>query len=128
MTFCFPCMFRGQHDVTISCAAVSASVASSMQWLEDGCQGVRLHSVWLTFLLFLGSRSATLAFKNDLTPPPPIHLSHIQMLQYLVKANTSSISQGHSPSPGLYAFLSIQLTASSNIKIRKAVLGFSTDQ
>ena len=83
----------------------------------------------LVIIFFMSSDCLTYAYDNDVAPTTPIHLSHIEMLQYPVKANTSAISQGQSStSSGLYAFLSIQLTKSYNIKIRKAVMGFSPDQ
>ena len=83
----------------------------------------------LVIIFFMSSEFVTYAYDNDVAPTTPLHLSHIEMLQYLVKSNTSAISQGHSSTTtGLYAFLSIQLTKSNNIKIRKAVLGFSPDQ
>ena len=123
VTCCFPCMS------CISCVAAAASVATSMlQWMELGSQGVRLHSVGIVILLMLGFGRVTLANEDDFSTSSPLHVSDIQMLQYLVKTNNSSISQGRPPATGLYAFLSVQLSKPVHMQIRRAVLGFSTDQ
>ena len=122
VTCCFPCMS------CISCAFAAASVATSMlQLLELGSQGVRLHSVGIVILFMLGSGSVTLANEDDFSTSSLLHVSHIQILQYLVKNNNSSISQGQPPASGLYAFLSVQLSKPVHMQIRKAVIGFSTD-
>eukprot|EP00092_Neocalanus_flemingeri_P017590 GFUD01019031.1.p1 GENE.GFUD01019031.1~~GFUD01019031.1.p1 ORF type:complete len:1105 (+),score=307.53 GFUD01019031.1:114-3428(+) len=97
-----------------------------LQWMELGT-GSRSVGINIVTVLVLCVASVTLAFDDDFSPTSLVHLSHIEMLQYLVKNNNSS-SQGLPPATGLYAFLSVQLNKPSHIQLRGAVLGFSTDQ
>ena len=56
-------------------------------------------------------------YNQFLPPTPPLHISHLSILQYVAR-DTSD----------LYVFLSVQLSKSPGILVKRAVIGFSPDK